>query len=337
MNRLASLLLSLSLLTMAGTCFAQTRSLPEGKGTNTNHQGDVPSPDGEAGTSAETDSDGSGDDNDEGQPTEAEQNLLNNLELRIIDLETKQSAANAGLLGIPFPLLLAGGSGLIGVIALVLSITAVLRVEKQRAAIEELNRRTQSLLTRLGGVEVQLEQERILNQNRAAQAERTATLSRPSATPTPAAPTQPIPKIIKEDSHPTPPAAPAPPAPIALSKSALITALNSGDRQQLRDAATAELNITSDSESALAMGRSITTELEVVAGGGSYWLVMLQGEAWLFPTERTLNGFAAAQPSKGLFRYEQQTIAKPQLLEPAALEGSGNLWSVKSMGCIGTP
>ena len=334
MNRLASLLLSLSLLAMGGACFAQTRSLPEGEGTNTNLQGDKPGSDGEARTSAATDSDGSGDNNDAGQPTEAELNLLNNLELRIIDLETKQSAANAGLLGIPFPLLLAGGSGLIGVIALLLSITAVLRVEKQRAGIEQLNRRTQSLLTRLGGVEVQLEQERILNQNRAAQAERTATLSRPSATPTPAAPTQLTPKNIKEDSHPTPPAVPAP---IALSKSALINALNSGDRQQLRDAATAELNITSDSESALAMGRSITTELEVVAGGGSYWLVMLQGEAWLFPTERTLNGFAASQPSKGLFRYEQQTIAKPQLLEPAALEGSGNLWSVKSMGCIGTP
>ena len=334
MNHLASLLLSLSLLTMAGTCFAQTSSLSQNEVTNTNLQGDEPGPDGEAGKSAETDSDGSGDDNDAGQPTEAELNLLNNLDLRITDLETKQSAANAGLLGIPFPLLLAGGSGLIGVIALVLSITAVLRVEKQRAGIEQLNRRTQSLLTRLGGVEVQLEQERILNQNRAAQAERTATLSRPSATPTPATPTQLTPKNIKEDSHPTPPAVPAP---IALSKSALINALNSGDRQQLRDAATAELNITSDSESALAMGRSITTELEVVAGGGSYWLVMLQGEAWLFPTERTLNGFAAAQPSKGLFRYEQQTIAKPQLLEPAALEGSGNLWSVKSMGCIGTP
>ena len=64
---------------------------------------------------------------------------------------------------------------------------------------------------------------------------------------------------------------------------------------------------------------------------------MLQGQAWLFPTERTLKGFAAAQPSKGLFHYEQQTIAKPQLLEPAALEGSGERWSVKSIGLIGTP
>lgn len=331
MNRLTSLLLSLSLLAMAGTCYAQTSPLPEGEDTNTNLQGDVQGPDGEAGTSAVTDSEILVDDNDASQPTGAELDPLNNLELRMMELESRQSAANAGLLGIPFPLLLAGGSGLIGLIALVLSITAALRVEKQRGAIEELNRRTQSLLTRLGGVEVQLEQERI---NRAAQAERMAALSKPSAKPTPAAPTQPISKIIKEDSHPTPPAAPAP---MALSKSALINALNSGDRQQLRDAATAELNITSDSESALAMGRAITTELEVVTGGGSYWLVMLQGEAWLFPTERTLNGFAAAQPSKGLFHYEQQTIAKPQLLEPASLEGSGERWSVKSMGLIGTP
>ena len=81
----------------------------------------------------------------------------------------------------------------------------------------------------------------------------------------------------------------------------LINALNNGDRQILKEAATAELNITNDSQSKLAIGKTITTELEVVPGGGSYWLIELQGHAWLFPTEGTLRGFEAEQPTKGIF------------------------------------
>ena len=79
------------------------------------------------------------------------------------------------------------------------------------------------------------------------------------------------------------------------------------------------------------------TELEVVSGGGSYLLVMLLGQPLLFPTEKTLKGYTAAQRSKGLFDYEQQTIGQPQLLEPALLEGSGDSWTVKQIGKIALP
>ncbi len=332
MNRVAPLLLSLSLLTTAGACFAQVAPLPDGETTGSNLQGLPPNLGDEAGTLENSDS-GVVDDDDVLQSSGADQDPLIDLGQRIKEVEATQREANTGLLGIPLPLLLAGGSGLIGLLGLILSITAILRVEKQRAAVAELNRRSQSLITRLGGVEVQLEQVLILNKNRAAEAERAAAITRSAPTPEAVTPTQPRRKIVSDTASPTSSETAVP----SFSKSGLINALNSGDRQQLREAATAELNITSDSENAIATGRSITTELEVVPGGGSYWLVMLQGQAWLFPTERTLSGFAAAQPSKGLFHYEQQTIAKPQLLEPAALEGSEKRWSVKSMGRIGTP
>jgi hypothetical protein len=338
MNRVAPLLLSLSLFTTAGTCFAQEQDLPETQtqiqtpGNNLQEAESNLDPDPESAEGSVSDE--RFENSEEIQPTAAEADPFSALEERFIELENAQRVANAGLLGIPYPLLLAGGSTLIGLIGLLLAITAFIRVVKQRSAVEQLDRRTQSLLTRLGGLEVQLEQERILNQTRATQAEQTATVTRPSPTPTKTPTPEPSRPIVSKAAAQS---APVTPVPVAFSKSGLISALNGGDRQQLREAATAELNITSDSENAIATGRSISTELEVVPGGGSYWLVMLQGQAWLFPTERTLKGFAAAQPSKGLFHYEQQTIAKPQLLEPAALEGSGERWSVKSMGLIGTP
>lgn len=122
-----------------------------------------------------------------------------------------------------------------------------------------------------------------------------------------------------------------------INKTILISALNTGDRQSLRAAANSEMNITDESENALAMGKAIATELEEVAGGGSYWHIVAQDQDWLFPTERTLSGFAVAQPSKGLFHYEQQIIAQPKLIEPALLEKSGSRWSIKSMGRIAIP
>jgi len=122
-----------------------------------------------------------------------------------------------------------------------------------------------------------------------------------------------------------------------ISKVSLIAALNSYDRQQLRNTSIAELNITAESENALAIGRAISTELEEVLGGGSYWLIPIQEEHWLFPTDRTLRGFAAAQPSKGLFKYVQKTISQPQLIEPALLERAGSYWMIKSMGLIHIP
>lgn len=125
--------------------------------------------------------------------------------------------------------------------------------------------------------------------------------------------------------------------PEPVRKRSLITALNSGDSKTLRDIAAAELNITSESENDVYLSRAVATQLEEVAGGGSFLLVSLEGKHWLFPTDRTLKGFAAAQPAKGLFKYEQKTIAHPQLVEPAQLESNGAFWRVVCMGSIGIP
>ena len=134
-------------------------------------------------------------------------------------------------------------------------------------------------------------------------------------------------------STPITPSSP-PPTPMGPSKESLIAALNGGDQQQLRDASSSELNITSESKESIAIGRSINTELREVSGGGSYLLVNLQGQAWLFPTERSLAGFTASQRSKGIFDYEKQTISTPKLLEPALLERSGTNWMIKQIGRI---
>lgn len=253
---------------------------------------------------------------------------IKDLQKRLDDIDTR-SKSDGGLFGIAWPIWLSGGSGLIGLMALVLAMSTMARVKKQREEfLRRLDGNKQSLLKRIGGVEVQMEQERLLKQS----------LAMAAVTPKPASPE---PQPATATAWQAPLADPYPqyvptPVPAPVSKASLINTLNAGDRLTLREAATAELNITSESENALAMGRAVATELEEVPGGGSYWLVSLQGQDWLFPTDRTLKGFAAAQPAKGLFYYEQQTIAQPQLIEPALLESSGTRWSVKTMGRIAT-
>ena len=337
MNRFAPLLLSLSLLTAAESSLAQTNppSIPDVQPPRINQKVTAPDLNNEStsGTNTSTkDIPGNGSEGDDSLFTKDNEDSDNQRELeqRVQQLEDAQQI---GLLfGIPHPLLLAGGSGLIGLIGLVLSITAILRLEAQKAHVKDLGRRNKKLVNQIGGLEVQMEQERIVNQRRIAQAERIATQARPI--PSPPVSSQAV-RPIEPTTSPQP--TPEPAARVIISKAGLINALNSGDRQQLREAAKAELNITNDSENAIATGRSITTELEVVPGGGSYWLVLLQGQAWLFPTEKTLKGFTAVQRSKGIFDYEEQTIANPQLLEPALLEELGNKWSVMKIGKIGIP
>lgn len=140
-----------------------------------------------------------------------------------------------------------------------------------------------------------------------------------------------------EPPRPAPPVSEQPISNRILSKAMLIQALNNGDRQLLREHTTAQLNITSESENALAMGRSQATQLEAVTGGGSYWLAVINDQAWLFPTELTLKGFLSVQPSKGLYSYEKQILSKPELLEPALLRQEGNRWTVETLGRVAIP
>jgi hypothetical protein len=145
-------------------------------------------------------------------------------------------------------------------------------------------------------------------------------------------------KTQPEPPRPAPPVSEQPISnQILISRPMLIQALNNGDRQAVREHTTAQLNITSDSENALAMGRSQRTQLETVSVGGSYWLAVIGDQAWLFPTELTLRGFLSVQPNKGLYSYEKQIISSPQLIEPALLRQEGNLWAVETLGRVAIP
>lgn len=264
---------------------------------------------------------------------------LGSIEQRLEQLEQLQtgkadSALEIGPVAVPFALLTGGGL-LVALLGLAAGITAHLQLRRSH---QLLQRQSDNLRNRLNALEIQIEQDRVTSRTRPTPSA-TAQLF---AAPPPATNPRPTPIAAPPAAATPAPAAPTPvaqsPAPAAISKAGLIAALNNGDRQQLRDAAKAELNITSESENAIATGRATSTELEEVPGGGSYWLITVNQQHWLFPTDRTLKGFAATQPAKGLFLYEKQTIAEPQLIEPAQLNPHGNQrWVVASMGTIGTP
>ena len=126
-------------------------------------------------------------------------------------------------------------------------------------------------------------------------------------------------------------------SPSSPTVASLIQAINSGDRQALREATTAELNITSSSENSILMGMSQATELEEVSAGGSYLLVSLERRMLLFPTDRTLRSFSTTQPSNGLYSYVQQSVANAEIIEPAVLEKSGAVWRVSRKGRVAIP
>jgi hypothetical protein len=110
------------------------------------------------------------------------------------------------------------------------------------------------------------------------------------------------------------------------------------DRQALRRIASAELNITIQSEETMAR-RSLgaTTQLQTVQGGGSYLLVRGGAKNWLFPTLQTMEGFNANQPQKGIFTFERQPIAVAELKLPAELEEVDGLWEVVKQGVVIVP
>ncbi len=133
------------------------------------------------------------------------------------------------------------------------------------------------------------------------------------------------------------------PAPLQFSPSPaqvmaeLTAAINRGDRQSLKGQIRAQLNITRESDSAILMSKVDDTQLEVVTAGGSYIMVSIGGDNWLYPTELTLRGYAAEQPSKGIFNYTRQQISQPQVIMPARLSQNGAVWSIVEMGNIGVP
>lgn len=107
----------------------------------------------------------------------------------------------------------------------------------------------------------------------------------------------------------------------------------------IRNQSDAELNITNDSEDALVRREpGHMTQLEEVNGGGSYYRLTDGDHSWLFPTPLTLRTIARNQPSKGLFRYENEPISVPRIKQPAEIRPtSERRWQVLEMGTITVP
>jgi septal ring factor EnvC (AmiA/AmiB activator) len=153
-----------------------------------------------------------------------------------------------------------------------------------------------------------------------------------------------IPASYATKSQPQPPTSafsdlnrPPNPQSSAQKQTQVTAAFNSGDRQTIRTETTALLNITTESENAIAMGQSVNTELQVESAGGSYCLVQISGESWLYPSEQTLRSFSQYQPAKGVFEFIRQAVHSPQILSPALIVKSGSVWRVEQTGQIAVP
>ena len=119
-----------------------------------------------------------------------------------------------------------------------------------------------------------------------------------------------------------------------------LAAVLSNDRSRIRNITTAELNITQASEDALIRGTlNLETQLENVAGGGSYILISHGGKYWACPTVQTLTSFTSYKPQKGIFNYEESsTLSTAELKQPAEVRLIGEgIWEVVSKGIVLVP
>ncbi|MEB3255915.1 MAG: hypothetical protein VKJ05_05960 [Synechococcaceae cyanobacterium] len=150
------------------------------------------------------------------------------------------------------------------------------------------------------------------------------------ATPIPAtaAPAEPL-------SVPT--ASPADQAPReAAALDALIAAVNSRGRSPIAGVTCVELDIAPAPESGTGL-EPIATRLRMVSRDGRFLLVMVDGDAWLFPTIESLEQFDQRQAAEGIFLAHPERIDRPQLLLPAMLREVGGLWEVTDPGKILVP
>lgn len=119
-----------------------------------------------------------------------------------------------------------------------------------------------------------------------------------------------------------------------------LAAVLSNDRSRIRNITTAELNITQASEDALIRGTlNFDTQLENVAGGGSYILITHGGKYWACPTVQTLTSFNSYKPQKGIFNYEDaSTVSTAELKQAAEVRLIDEvIWEVVSKGIVLVP
>ena len=79
------------------------------------------------------------------------------------------------------------------------------------------------------------------------------------------------------------------------------------------------------------------TRLRRVGGSGSFLLVILDGDDWLFPAVSTLQAADAELAQRGLFQLCPAAVAAPRLRMPAQMREVGGLWEVTECGQIEIP
>ena len=114
------------------------------------------------------------------------------------------------------------------------------------------------------------------------------------------------------------------------------SAINSRGRSPIAGITCVELDIAPAPESGTGLD-PIATRLRMVSRDGRFLLVMVDGDAWLFPTIDSLDQFDQRQAAEGIFLAYDEAIDRPQLLMPAMLREVGGLWEVTDPGKILVP
>lgn len=118
---------------------------------------------------------------------------------------------------------------------------------------------------------------------------------------------------------------------------ALIVAINSRGQSPIEGVTCVELDIAPPPEDGGVGYGYLSPRLRMVARGGRFLLVMVEGDAWLFPTIDTLDRFVEAAIDPNLFQTMPDSIERPQLILPAMLREVGGLWEVTDPGKVLLP
>lgn len=118
---------------------------------------------------------------------------------------------------------------------------------------------------------------------------------------------------------------------------ALIEAINSRGRAPIEGVTCVELDLAPPPEDGAVEFESLAPRLRMVARGGRFLLVMVEGDAWLFPSIETLDRWIESPIDVNLFAALPASIDRPQLMLPAMLREVGGLWEVTDPGKVLVP
>jgi hypothetical protein len=118
----------------------------------------------------------------------------------------------------------------------------------------------------------------------------------------------------------------------------LVGAINGESSKPVVGISFVELDVAEPPDLSLVHpGQLPPTRLRRVPRSGSFLLVMLDGDDWLFPAVSTLQAADADLVKRGLFQLCPADVAAPRLRMPAQMREVGGLWEVTESGQIEIP